>query len=102
MLSGKSSRQSEATALWRISGMGFELLGAVLGMMLIGWLVDRWQGSSPRWTTVGAIAGLIGGGVNFIRKALALNKAAAAKYRREHPPGSVAQRAAEDERGNDA
>lgn len=78
--------------MWRISGMGLELVGGMLGMMAIGWFLDRWQGTSPRWTTVGAVVGLVAGGVNFIRKALALNRAEVAKYRRSHPAGSVSRK----------
>lgn len=78
------NKTGDTKGLWRVSGMGVELVGAILGMMFIGWLIDRWQGTAPRWLTIGALVGLVGGGLNFIRKALALNKAATEQYKRDH------------------
>jgi len=82
--SGKASGSSPA---WRLSGLGMELVGAIVGMGLIGWLIDRWQGTSPKATLVCAVIGIVGGGYNFIRSAMKLNREAAAAYRSAHPHG---------------
>ncbi|MFG0274010.1 MAG: AtpZ/AtpI family protein [Phycisphaerales bacterium] len=69
--------------MWRISGMGAELAGGIVGMGLIGWLLDRWWGTYPTATLVGAIVGILGGGLNFIRAAMALNREETRRSRRE-------------------
>jgi F0F1-type ATP synthase assembly protein I len=81
------SRSGDTSSLWRISGMGVELVGAILGMALLGWLLDRWLGSSPKASITCLIVGVIGGGYNFVRQAQAMNRAASAKYRRMHLSG---------------
>ena len=68
----------------RLSGIGLELVAAIVGMMLLGWAVDRWLGSSPVWMLVGLTLGFIGGGYNFIREAMASNRQAKEAYDREH------------------
>lgn len=84
MTSGRSKSSVDTRPLWRISGLGLELTSAILGMLLVGWILDRWLGTSPRWATVGAVVGVLGGGYNFMRRALALNRKAAEAYQREH------------------
>lgn len=67
--------------------MGFELAAALIGPTLIGWWVDQWQASTPKWTLVGAGLGFVGGFYNFIREAWQLSReqqAAERKQRREH------------------
>lgn len=72
-----------AKSLWALSGLGGELFGAIAGMGLLGWLIDRYiVGSGHTWLFVCLVIGIIGGSYNFIRQALALNKKAAAEYRR--------------------
>ena len=66
--------------LWRVSGLGFELVAAVVGFGLIGWFTDRWQGTAPRFTLIGLGLGVVGGGYNFVRSALVMSRAAAAEY----------------------
>ena len=79
---GKSSGKSA----YHLSGMGMEFLSAIVAGLLIGYVIDRWWlGSYPTGTVVGAIIGIIVGGVTFFRTALAANKAAMESYRREHP-----------------
>lgn len=74
--------------------MGTELAAGVIGMGLLGWLLDRWMHTSP-WIMLGGIfVGLVGGGWNFIRRALAENKAAAERWTHDHPGGMAAIRAA--------
>lgn len=86
---------SESSRLWRLSGMGSELAFGVIGMALLGFLLDRWMKSTPWIMLVGALLGLIGGGYNFIRRALAENKAAAEQWREDHPGGMAAIKAAQ-------
>ena len=81
----KSSNNEESSALWRASGMGAEFAAGIVGMGLLGWLIDRWLGSAPVGALVGAGMGILGGGYNFIRQAQIMNRRAAEKYRREHP-----------------
>lgn len=83
-----SRKASGSSPAWRLSGLGMELVGAIVGMGLIGWLIDRWQGTAPKATLVGAVIGILGGGYNFIRSAMKLNREAAAAYRQAHPRGS--------------
>ena len=68
--------------LWRLSAMGTEFVAAIAGMLLLGLLLDRWWGTTPALTIIGAVVGLIGGGYNLIRNALQAEKKAAA--RRKH------------------
>lgn len=76
-------RNSLANPLWALSGLGFELFGAIAGMGFLGWAVDRYIiGSGSTALMVGLLIGILGGGSNFIRKALALNRRAVADYRR--------------------
>lgn len=80
--------QEASRALWRMAGLGTELAGAIAGMALLGWLLDGWWGTAPRGVLVCLLIGIVGGGYNFIRRATALNRNAAAAYRgsrRAHP-----------------
>ena len=84
---------SMANPLWALSGLGAELFGGIAGMGLLGWAIDRFVvGSGTTWLLVCLIVGIIGGGANFIRQALALNRKAAAEYKRDsraRPTASV-------------
>lgn len=53
----------------------------IIGFGLIGYLIDRAAGTAPRWLTILAIAGLIGGFYRFIREAMSLNKDNTAKWK---------------------
>ena len=77
MTTGQDEQQrAEARqTLKRYAGMGFNLVGAVLGFMAIGWLVDRGFGTRPTGVIVGAVLGVVGGMYNLIREALALSRA---------------------------
>jgi len=55
---------------------------SVVGMGLVGWLLDRWLGWSP-WLTLGfALVGLIGGFYRFLKEATRLS----AGPRNRHKP----------------
>lgn len=55
-------------------GLGTELAASVVGMLLIGYFLDKHFGTSPWLLLVGAAAGLIGGFYNFIREIQKLSK----------------------------
>lgn len=75
---------------WRLSGMGLEFVSAVAGMAVVGWLIDRWAGTTPRWTIVGVVLGLVGGGYNFMAQAVRAGRAADRAYRQAHPGSGAA------------
>ena len=45
----------------------YGLVGAILGLGLIGWLCDRWIGSSPKGVITGVLVGVVAGMVNLAR-----------------------------------
>jgi ATP synthase protein I len=57
----------EAIRLW---SMGLNFVGGVAGGLLLGYLVDRWQGTNPWGVLVGAGIGLVGGMWALIREAM--------------------------------
>ena len=63
----------------KLSGLGVELVGAVGGFTLLGWLWDRYHATSPWGVVIGAVLGLIGGMYNLIRQALIASKEAGTK-----------------------
>jgi len=64
------------SATWqRYAGMGVEFAAALCGLTLVGYWVDRHYGTGNKGTLIGAGIGLLGGGYNFIREAMALSKA---------------------------
>ncbi len=70
----KKSKRSPVSSMWGLAGMGLDLSAAVAGFTLLGWWADsHWQ-TSPRYTLVGVILGLIGGMYNLIRRALAATR----------------------------
>lgn len=85
MAKGELFNQEEMRRLWGVGGMGLELAGSIVILALIGWAVDRWAGTSPIWTLVGAGIGFIGGGYNFIRRARAMSRTNAARHKDEAP-----------------
>ncbi len=58
----------------RLSSIGFELVGAVVGFTLAGWWVDRRWGTDPWGLLAGIGLGLIGGMYNLIRQSLLASK----------------------------
>lgn len=72
----------------RAYGIAMELAFSIIGMTILGWLIDRWANSTPLWTLIGAAMGAFGGFYNFLKKALALNREEAAAYNRAHPKGA--------------
>lgn len=62
-----------------------EFVAAVIGMALLGWLIDTWLDSLPIGLLVGLGIGLMGGMVNLIRQGIALNRAMEAERRQTKP-----------------
>ena len=52
----------------RLSGLGFELVAAILGFTLAGYFWDGHFKTSPWGTLTGVVLGLIGGTYNMIRR----------------------------------
>ncbi len=70
-----SRRQADGKAPWlRLTGMGVELAGAVIGFTLVGLWIDRRYETEPWGLLVCAILGLIGGLYNLIRTSLSILK----------------------------
>lgn len=67
----------------RLSGIGVELVGAVVGFTLVGYWIDRHFGSSPWGLLIGLGLGLVGGMYNLIRQSLLASKEAAADARED-------------------
>ena len=72
-------------ALWRLSGIGIELVVLIVVFMGIGWLLDRWWGTSPWLTLSLAVVGVVGGLYKAALEARAAGDKAQEKYRRDHP-----------------
>lgn len=58
---------------FRLMGVGLNFVGLVGGGVLLGWLVDRWQGWSPWGVLVGMTVGLVGGGYRLLKETGALD-----------------------------
>ncbi len=63
--------------VYRLSGVGFEFGGAVIGFTLIGYWVGSHYEKQQAGVLIGAGLGIVGGGYNLIRQALAETKRAA-------------------------
>lgn len=69
------AEEPESGSRWQgLSGIGFELVAAVVGFTLIGYWWDRHFGSSPWGLLTGVALGLIGGTYNLIRQSLSAFK----------------------------
>lgn len=102
---GQRPGDDQQAKLWRISGMGIELVGAIAGMTLGGYLLDTWWNTSPIGLLTGLVLGFVGGGYNFIRRALAESKQETERFRREHPAGvkrTRPRRGGREGKGDDA
>ena len=54
-------------------GAAVSLFAAVVGGLIVGWLLDRWLGTSPWLLIVGLILGAAAGFYEFIRATSRLN-----------------------------
>jgi F0F1-type ATP synthase assembly protein I len=78
--------RQQGPSLWRYSGIGFELIGAVGALSLFGYWIDRHYGTTPWGLIIGAVTGIIGGLWNLIREALMMSREMEA-HRRDDEPG---------------
>jgi F0F1-type ATP synthase assembly protein I len=70
---GPSDRSSGGLRGRDLAGLGGFLVGAVVGGMVIGYLLDRSAGTSPAFTLVGIALGIVAGCIGFalrVRSAL--------------------------------
>ncbi len=51
----------------------FSLFGAVVGGLVVGWLLDRWLGTGPWLLVTGLVLGAAGGFYELIRATSKLN-----------------------------
>lgn len=58
----------------RLSGLGIELAGAIVGFTLAGYFWDRYFGTGPWGLLTGALLGLVGGMYNLIRQSLSATR----------------------------
>lgn len=54
-------------------GLGFQLAGAVLIYTGLGYLLDRWLGTSPRFLVAGAVVGMLAFFVQLVRVVRQMN-----------------------------
>lgn len=66
--SRQRARQARA---WAIA---MDPVYGLIGLGLLGYAIDHFAGTWPRWTSILAIVGLVGGFYRFIREAMSLNK----------------------------
>lgn len=45
----------------------FAIISAILGFLLVGWLLDRWLGTGPWLLVTGIVVGAVAGFYEFIR-----------------------------------
>jgi F0F1-type ATP synthase assembly protein I len=64
----KTERRSNLTDVYRFSGLGCAFAAGVLVFLAGGWLLDRWLGTLPVFTTVGALVGAALGTLSIWRR----------------------------------
>jgi len=66
-----SARRSDQYDVWRqvgaVSGLGFVLFACIGGGYFLGWLVDRWLGTTPIFALIVAGLGLAGGLIEILQ-----------------------------------
>jgi|GEM_PF-1083748 len=73
-------RARERSRLARAWAIALDPVYGLVGFGLIGYLIDRFAGTSPRWITILAITGLIAGFYRFMREAKKLNAENSARW----------------------
>ena len=73
LLPNQPSDRSMSTA-WGSAVVGFEFCAAIGGFAVIGYFIDRWQGTEPVWTLVLTGLGFIGGGYNLYKEVKKLQR----------------------------
>ncbi len=57
-----------------LAGIGFEFVGAVVGLTLAGYFWDQHFHTGPWALLIGAVLGFVGGTYNLIRQSLLANR----------------------------
>lgn len=70
----RARERRETSIGWRMAGIGMQTSSEVIAGALLGWAADRWLETSPRWTLVGAVAGIAVGLTSLIRGAMKANE----------------------------
>ena len=71
--SGSRERRENSIG-WRMAGLGMQTSSEVVAGAGLGWVIDRWAGTSPTWLLVGGIAGIVVGLSTLIRGAMRANR----------------------------
>lgn len=76
-------RGQPASPGMRYAGLGMELAGGIAGFTLLGYWLDVKFDTHPRWLTVGAVIGCVGGMYNLIKIGIQESKRAVAPRPRD-------------------
>ena len=71
----------------KLSGIGFEFVGAVVGLTLAGYWWDSHFGTGPWGILTGLVLGLIGGTYNMIRQSTLANRASGREIKKPNGDG---------------
>jgi len=63
-----STSGKPGSASWGTAAIGIEFTAAFGGLAIIGYLIDRSQGTQPFWTISLALLGLVGGSYNLYKE----------------------------------
>jgi F0F1-type ATP synthase assembly protein I len=77
--SGAGDEQEEIRVGWRMGGLGMEVAALVMAGLLLGWLWDRWQGTTIG-IKIGAVAGIVVGLWSLIQGSLKLGRQLDARH----------------------
>ncbi|MEQ9616582.1 MAG: AtpZ/AtpI family protein [Phycisphaerales bacterium] len=81
MHADEKRKKEERSQLYRLSGIGMEFASAIIGMLVLGLIIDYFAGTGQRWTVICLIIGIVGGMTNLIRAGYKLNRDAQRDYR---------------------
>jgi len=70
----EEARRADRVRQARAWAIALDPVYGIVAFGLIGYGIDHWQGSWPRWTGILAIVGLVGGFYRFVREAARLNR----------------------------
>lgn len=88
LLPNPSPSDRPMSSSWGSAVIGFEFCAAIGGFAVIGFFIDRWQGTQPLWTLVLAGLGFIGGGYNLYKEVKKLQRQTARRAVRRDAPGA--------------
>lgn len=94
MAHGSNPTPPESRGFTQAYTLGTELVCSILAMAALGWGLDYWLGSSPKALLTCLAVGFVGGGYNFMRRALALSKATTATFRHDRAVETIPKKPA--------